>query len=42
MTPTVLITGAMLGSANLSQALYRLFPGLIKWVLRQGLKNQDN
>ncbi|MEH2248334.1 SDR family NAD(P)-dependent oxidoreductase [Nostoc sp.] len=32
----------MVGSANLSQALYRLFPGLIKWVSRQALKNQDN
>jgi len=32
----------MVGSANLSQSLYRLFPGLIKWVSRQGLKNQDN
>lgn len=32
----------MVGSANFSQALYRLFPGLIKWVSRQGLKNQDN
>ncbi|MBN3962731.1 SDR family oxidoreductase [Nostoc sp. NMS8] len=32
----------MVGSANFSQALYRLFPGLIKWISRQGLKNQDN
>ncbi|MBN3870259.1 MAG: SDR family oxidoreductase [Nostoc sp.] len=32
----------MVGSANFSQALYRLFPGLIKWVSRQALKNQDN
>lgn len=32
----------MVGSANLSQALYRLFPSLIKWVSRQGLKNQEN
>lgn len=32
----------MLGSANFSQALYRFFPGLIKWISRQGLKNQDN
>ncbi|MBN3947832.1 MAG: SDR family oxidoreductase [Nostoc sp. NMS7] len=32
----------MVGSANFSQALYRLFPGLVKWVSRQALKNQDN
>ncbi|MBD6615916.1 SDR family oxidoreductase [Komarekiella sp. 'clone 1'] len=31
----------MVGSANVSQGLYRLFPGLIKWVSRQGLKNKD-
>ncbi|MBW4565549.1 MAG: SDR family oxidoreductase [Mojavia pulchra JT2-VF2] len=31
----------MVGSANISQAFYRLFPGLIKWVSRQTLKNQD-
>ncbi|WP_341527709.1 SDR family oxidoreductase [Nostoc sp. UHCC 0302] len=32
----------MVGYANVSQALYRLFPGLTKWVSRQGLKNKDN
>jgi short-subunit dehydrogenase len=31
----------MVGSANVSQGLYRLFPGLIQWVSRQGLKNKD-
>lgn len=31
----------MVGSANFSQSLYRLFPGLMKWVSRQTLKNQD-
>ncbi|ARV62179.1 oxidoreductase [Nostocales cyanobacterium HT-58-2] len=30
------------GSANLSQAIYRLFPSLLQWVSRQALKNQDN
>ncbi|OUL22172.1 SDR family oxidoreductase [Nostoc sp. 106C] len=34
-------TEVMVGSANLSQAFYRLFPGLTKWVSRQALKNQD-
>jgi short-subunit dehydrogenase len=29
----------MVGSANFSQAFYRLFPGLTKWVSRQTLKN---
>ncbi|WP_017653065.1 SDR family NAD(P)-dependent oxidoreductase [Fortiea contorta] len=28
-------------SANFSQALYRLFPGLTKWLSRQALQNQD-
>lgn len=31
----------MVGSANVSQAFYRLFPGLIKWIARRTLKNQD-
>ncbi|AFZ26334.1 short-chain alcohol dehydrogenase [Cylindrospermum stagnale PCC 7417] len=31
----------MVGSANFSQSLYRLFPGLMKWVSRQTLKNQE-
>jgi short-subunit dehydrogenase len=31
----------MVGSANISQAFYRLFPGFIKWISRQTLKNQD-
>ncbi|YAF96477.1 MAG: SDR family NAD(P)-dependent oxidoreductase [Nodularia sp. CChRGM 3473] len=31
----------MVGSANVSQGLYRLFPGLMKWVSQQSLKNQD-
>ncbi|NMG10767.1 SDR family oxidoreductase [Brasilonema sp. UFV-L1] len=29
------------GSANLSQAFYRLFPGLIQWVSQLALKNKD-
>ncbi|KAB8330239.1 SDR family oxidoreductase [Scytonema tolypothrichoides VB-61278] len=29
------------GSANLSQAFYRLFPGLLQWVSQQALKNKD-
>lgn len=32
----------MVGSANISQGLYRLFPGLIKWVSQQALKNDHN
>jgi short-subunit dehydrogenase len=32
----------MVGSANVSQGLYSLFPGLMKWVSRQTLKNKDN
>ena len=32
----------MVGSANVSQGLYRLFPGVMKWVSRQTLKNQDS
>lgn len=31
----------VVGSANLSQAIYRLFPGLTKWLSRQALQNQD-
>lgn len=31
----------MVGSANFSQSIYRLFPGLLQWVSRQTLKNQD-
>lgn len=31
----------MVGSANFSQKIYRLFPGLLQWVSRQTLKNQD-
>jgi short-subunit dehydrogenase len=31
----------MVGSANFSQGLYKLFPGLTKWISRQTLKNQD-
>lgn len=31
----------MVGSANISQTFYRLFPGLLQWVSRQGLKNKD-
>lgn len=31
----------LVGSANMSQALNRLFPGLVQWVSRQTLKNQD-
>lgn len=31
----------IVGSANFSQTLYRLFPGFTKWVSRQTLKNQD-
>jgi short-subunit dehydrogenase len=31
----------LVGSANFSQALYRLFPGLMQWGSRQALKNQD-
>jgi len=31
----------MVGSANLSQAVYGLFPSLMQWVFRQTLKNQD-
>jgi short-subunit dehydrogenase len=29
------------GSANLSQAAYRLFPGLLQWASRQAFKNDD-
>jgi short-subunit dehydrogenase len=29
----------MVGSANLSQAFYRFFPGLVKWISQQTLKN---
>jgi len=29
----------MVGSANVSQGLYRLFPGLMKWVSQQALNN---
>lgn len=32
----------MVGSANFSQGLYRLFPGLVQWISRQALKNKDN
>ncbi|MDF5725612.1 MAG: SDR family NAD(P)-dependent oxidoreductase [Rhizonema sp. PD37] len=31
----------MVGSANISQALDRFFPGFVQWVSRQTLKNQD-
>ena len=31
----------LVGSANISQALNRLFPGFVQWVSRQTLKNQD-
>jgi short-subunit dehydrogenase len=31
----------VVGSANFSQAVYRLFPGLVQWVSRQALKNKD-
>jgi short-subunit dehydrogenase len=31
----------VVGSANLSQAIYRLFPDLTKWLSRQALQNQD-
>jgi short-subunit dehydrogenase len=31
----------MVGSANFSQGFYRLFPGALQWVSRQGLKNKD-
>ncbi|MCP6759601.1 MAG: SDR family oxidoreductase [Fischerella sp. CENA71] len=29
------------GSANLSQTIYRLFPGLLQWASRQVFKNED-
>jgi len=32
----------MVGSANVSHGFYRLFPGALQWVSRQGLKNKDN
>jgi short-subunit dehydrogenase len=32
----------MVGSANVSKGLYRLFPGLVKWVSQQTLKNDHN
>lgn len=32
----------MVGSANVSQGLYRLFPGLVKWVSQQTLKSDRN
>ena len=31
----------MVGSANLSQGFYRLFPGFLQWASRQALKNKD-
>ncbi len=31
----------MVGSANVSQGMYRLFPGLLQWASRQALKNKD-
>ncbi|MDF5717359.1 MAG: SDR family NAD(P)-dependent oxidoreductase [Rhizonema sp. NSF051] len=31
----------MVGSANMSQALDRFFPGFVQWASRQTLKNQD-
>jgi hypothetical protein len=31
----------MVGSANVSHGFYRLFPGALQWVSRQGLKNKD-
>jgi hypothetical protein len=31
----------LVGLANLSHGLYRLFPGLLQWGSRQALKNQD-
>ncbi|BAZ14280.1 short-chain dehydrogenase/reductase SDR [Calothrix sp. NIES-4071] len=31
----------MVGSANFSQTMYRLFPALMQWVSRQALKNKD-
>jgi short-subunit dehydrogenase len=31
----------LVGSANFSQTLYKIFPGLVQWVSRQGLKNKD-
>ncbi|MBD2208647.1 SDR family oxidoreductase [Calothrix sp. FACHB-156] len=34
-------TEVMVGSANFSQTVYRLFPGFTKWVSRKALKNQD-
>ncbi|MDZ7957183.1 MAG: SDR family oxidoreductase [Aulosira sp. DedQUE10] len=34
-------TEVMVGSANFSQTVYRLFPSVIKWVSRQALKNHD-
>ncbi len=31
----------VVGSANFSQGVYRLFPGLLQWASRQALKNKD-
>ncbi len=31
----------LVGSANFSQTIYRLFPGFIKWISQKTLKNQD-
>ena len=31
----------IVGSANFSQALYRLFPGFTKWASQKALQNQD-
>ena len=31
----------LVGSANMSKAAYRLFPGLMQWVFRQGFKHQS-
>lgn len=31
----------IVGSANMSKAAYRLFPGVMQWVFRQGLKQQS-
>ena len=31
----------LVGSANLSKGAYRLFPGLMQWIFRQGFKHQS-